>query len=485
MLAPYPRTVWGPAASLLVLVALGTPVMIRMAISSPGSTDVLTGTALLIAACACVLAAAALYFASRVTGVPDLAWMVLCLTVYGVGSMAVALLRAGSGEFRRPGWLLLLDLTVALAIAVVAVVVRGQELRTDPLALGIGIGAVVALAHLELQQGAPSITWGPFASVIGLAVLVLSAFAALRLVRRCVLLPLWMTQRVGLGFVLLATGRTAAVQDVSGAVANGLVAAAMISGAVLLLSSTLAVLRSEILRHRARLAELDARVALMDARDVEQRSRLHEITNSVAGIAGASRLIHHGTHLPQETRAHFEEMLESESARLARILARDSDPAPGPGTRRLLALDDVIRPLVAAQLAVGRRVAWTPSGDTAVGDPDDVTEALNVLLDNARKHAPGGTTTVMVRSTGTHVEIVVADDGPGLDRRDREHAFTAGARGPRSRGQGLGLHLARERLGHCEGSIELAPARRGAAFVVRLPARVDDDPGPAVVRAAQ
>jgi two-component system OmpR family sensor kinase len=97
-----------------------------------------------------------------------------------------------------------------------------------------------------------------------------------------------------------------------------------------------------------------------------------------------------------------------------------------------------------------------------------------VLVDNARKHAPDGATTITVRRTGALVEIAVADDGPGIPPGERERSFAPGHRGARSHGQGLGLHLARSRLQHCQGSLELAPSPHGSTFVVRLAADLGD-----------
>lgn len=483
MLALYPARVWYPSATALTLVAVTTPAIIYLAVSPPTSWAQATTIAQLVVAPACVVAAVLLYFTFRMSELPALAWMVLCMTVYAVEGVTVGLIRAsGSGYFDRSGWILLIDLAVAVAVAAVAIFARDRGLRWDPLATGILTGAVVAFTHLELKAAGPVIAHHLPIPAIGAAVLALWLFAAFRLVRCAVVLPLWMTQRVALGFVLLTMGRVVVVQDFAGAVLNTGAIVSLVAGAVILLSSTTASLRFEIQRQRHRLEQLDAQVARMEAQHAEQRSRLHEIANSVASIAGASKIMHERAHLPAHSRARFEEMLDAESARLARILGRSTTASTD--AEGLLALDDLIRPLVSAQEVVGRRVEWSPTGRTALGFADDVTEALNVLLDNARKHAPGGTTTVSVRPAGSCVEIVVADDGPGIAPDAREVSFAAGHRGPASHGQGLGLHLARTRLGHSAGSLALAPTERGSTFVVRLRAGRDDEARHAEVKDA-
>lgn len=477
MLAPYPGKIWNLRATALVLVAVTTPAMVYVAVSEPTTWGHRAAVSQVVAAFACSVAAVVLYFSSRISELPALSWMVLCMAVYGIESGTVALLRAvGGGEIHRPGWLLLVDLAVALAVAGLALAAPHRALGPDPLATGIVGGTAVSLVHLELQAAGPAVAQGLSFPVIGLLVVALWLYAAFRLIRGGCLLPRWLTQRVALAFVLLNAGRVGMLQDVSGVVGYLVVIVALTAGSVLLLGAAFASLRFEIQRHESRLAELDAQVSLLQTRDEEHRSRMHEITNSMAGIAGASKIIHDGGALPSGTRARFEEMLDLESARLARLLRHGAAPEPqaADNGRRTLALDDLIRPLVAAQEAVGRRIEWTPTGDTALGVADDVSEALNVLVDNARKHAPDGTTSITVRRAGAFVEIAVADDGPGIPPGERERSFARGHRGARSHGQGLGLHLARTRLQHCQGSLELAPSPRGSTFVVRLAADIGD-----------
>jgi signal transduction histidine kinase len=483
MLARYPDTVWRPTATALTLIAVTTPAVIYIAASPPRSWAELDTIGQLVVAPVCLVAALLVYFAFRMSELPALAWLVLGMVVYAIEGVTIGLMRAGEpGYLERPDWMLV-DLVIAAAVAALALFARDRELRFDPLGAGIIVGALIALTHVQLETNGPVDAPDLPAAAIGVVVLALWWCAAFRLVWCAVVLPRWMTQRVALAFVLLTTGRVGVTQDLPGGALNVLAIVALVSGAVLLLSSTTAALRYEIARQRHRIEELDVRMAVLEARAMEQRSRLHEIANSVASIAGASKIIHERVHLTEQTRARFEEMLDTESARLARILEHDARPVT-PLPPRLLLLDDLIRPLVAAQEVMGRRIKWAPSGLTAFGDADGVTEALNVLLDNARKHAPGGTTIVHVRRAAESVEIVVADDGPGIAPDARERSFAAGHRGPTSHGQGLGLHLAQIRLRDSDGSLALVPSDCGSVFVATLRAGPVCDAASAEVRDA-
>lgn len=167
-------------------------------------------------------------------------------------------------------------------------------------------------------------------------------------------------------------------------------------------------------------------------------------------------------------------MLVAELARLERLLSTDDGTPPGP-----LALDDVIEPLVLCQRELGATVHWEPSGACVVGGADRVAEVLNVLLTNARLHAPGAAVEVSVREDDEIVRVVVRDHGPGLEPGMAVDAFRRGACGPGSKGSGLGLYIARRIAVGQGGDLELVESTRGsgAAFVLTLTAVPGNDGG--------
>ncbi|HET8604894.1 MAG TPA: ATP-binding protein, partial [Marmoricola sp.] len=68
---------------------------------------------------------------------------------------------------------------------------------------------------------------------------------------------------------------------------------------------------------------------------------------------------------------------------------------------------------------------------------------------------------------GDHVEIQVADRGPGL--AVEEDPFARGVRGHSSNGSGLGLAVARTLMRQQGGDLLLHPCPTGAMFSARLP----------------
>lgn len=105
--------------------------------------------------------------------------------------------------------------------------------------------------------------------------------------------------------------------------------------------------------------------------------------------------------------------------------------------------------------------------------PVDVAIIIDNLFSNAGKAGARQMTFICRRtSTGGAVEIIVADDGRGIDERlvDPEKLFERGYTGS-PRGSGLGLYHVKQVIEELGGSIGLDPERpKGSArFVIRLP----------------
>jgi PAS domain S-box-containing protein len=94
---------------------------------------------------------------------------------------------------------------------------------------------------------------------------------------------------------------------------------------------------------------------------------------------------------------------------------------------------------------------------------------FNNLLRNSAKY--GGKTPVVnitASRTGEFIQIVVADDGPGVSPVVREKLFEKGVS---TKGSGLGLYLSKKVVEAYGGTIELVEPRtkeEGAVFVVKL-----------------
>ncbi len=119
--------------------------------------------------------------------------------------------------------------------------------------------------------------------------------------------------------------------------------------------------------------------------------------------------------------------------------------------------------------------AEIPAGLTLVGDPDLVRLMLSNLLDNAAKYATGERIHVSLRAYADQrgVHLVVADDGPGLGTLDPRTLFSDFQRGHVEgvRGTGLGLSICKMVMTLHGGTIAVAPATVGTAFVATFPTR--------------
>lgn len=107
----------------------------------------------------------------------------------------------------------------------------------------------------------------------------------------------------------------------------------------------------------------------------------------------------------------------------------------------------------------------------AVFDPIHLARAVDNLLDNALRHAPGGGRVVLSAMRDDAVlRIHVDDDGPGVAESLRPQLFEPFATG-RADGTGLGLALAREvALAH-GGELRHVPLPQGTRFELEIPWR--------------
>ena len=108
------------------------------------------------------------------------------------------------------------------------------------------------------------------------------------------------------------------------------------------------------------------------------------------------------------------------------------------------------------------------------GDAGQLERVVDNLVANAVRHA---STAVHVTATATSrwVQLVVADDGPGVPVDDRARIFQRFVRldADRSRrggGTGLGLAIVAEVVAAHGGTVAVGDAYPGATFTVRLPA---------------
>lgn len=277
-------------------------------------------------------------------------------------------------------------------------------------------------------------------------------------------LPGWVAARIGAGMLAIFAARLySTLVDAMTPTPAAVVGVAVFSALIATTASSLLRIALEHMDSRvARYAHLAAEA---EAEVKQDREVAHEVRSAAGGLAAGARLLASGQIPPGPRRDALERMVDIEAARLRRTVAAKTGPMT------TVDVDAVVAPFVVAQAALGHQVAWTPGGHRVHARRDALAEALGTLVTNAADHADGQGTAISSRRVGEHVEILVSDDGPGLDPSLRERLFSWGSHGQASGGQGIGLHRARRILLEQGGTLELAdaPEGSGTTFVIRLP----------------
>ena len=164
------------------------------------------------------------------------------------------------------------------------------------------------------------------------------------------------------------------------------------------------------------------------------------------------------------------------------VVSRAEEQPPDLNLRDVAPANLVRRAVAAAQPAAQRRgVRLRTDVDAGVPvvrvDVERIGEALHNLLDNAVRHtARGGEVTVTAGTRGRWIQLVVADDGQGIDPADLPHVFERfyradPARGGYDGGSGIGLTIV-DAIARAHGGDVHADSRgpgTGARFTMQLP----------------
>ena len=225
------------------------------------------------------------------------------------------------------------------------------------------------------------------------------------------------------------------------------------------------------------------KAALLDALTHNLRTPLTSIKASITALIGAPGGSGADVLLLPEGRDELLQVIDEETDRLNRFIEGLSAAGSGGGqplTPRSVAVDDVVRVGLTRAETLTRdyelQLAVTPRLPTLSVDPASIAEVLYILLDNASKYAPPRSTIRVAASPadGPHVELSVADEGPGIPTQAREQVFERFFRvpgtqsyDPRRKGIGLGLSIAR-RLIEAQGGRIWIDAATGSGTVVRF-----------------
>tara|TARA_R110000782_G_scaffold12913_3_gene38219 strand:+ start:8133 stop:10034 length:1902 start_codon:yes stop_codon:yes gene_type:complete len=257
---------------------------------------------------------------------------------------------------------------------------------------------------------------------------------------------------------------------------------------------------------------LRATLRLSDRRARFVGAVTHELRTPLTTFRLYAQMLAGGMVTDDKARAEYLGTLERESIRLAEIVenvleyARLTRRRPGsarpPGERPITHSELLarVRPVLsrrAEQSGMDLIVSTAPGAEAASSrtvtcDPRSVERILMNLVENACKYAVPADADAEDADTRIHLdvtltdrqlEVLVADHGRGIPRRDRERVFGEFQRGPGAAessrpGLGLGLALSRGLAREMGGDLRLVRRRsHGAEFLLTIPL----DPPPAGV----
>jgi signal transduction histidine kinase/CheY-like chemotaxis protein len=126
--------------------------------------------------------------------------------------------------------------------------------------------------------------------------------------------------------------------------------------------------------------------------------------------------------------------------------------------------------------SIAMQVVLDPRADVIMGDSQRLQQAVWNLLSNAIKFTPiGGKVQVRLERINSHLEIVIADSGNGIDKNALENVFDRfwQARAPNDgeRGMGLGLSIVKHIVNLHGGTVTARSdgLGKGSVFTIRLP----------------
>jgi two-component system OmpR family sensor kinase len=203
----------------------------------------------------------------------------------------------------------------------------------------------------------------------------------------------------------------------------------------------------------------------------------------LTALRGYTELYRQGGLPDKEAIDNAMRRIEGESSRLARLVEDMLLLARLDNERELemepIDVVDVVQEAIAAFHAIEPdRPLTTDLTEEApvVADRVRLRQVVDNLLVNTRVHTPPGTPVeIAVRREAGHVDVIVADQGPGISAADQAKVFERFWRADPSRvrrtgGTGLGLAIVSSLVQAHGGTIELlSEPGRGARFTVRLP----------------
>ncbi len=257
-------------------------------------------------------------------------------------------------------------------------------------------------------------------------------------------------------------------------------------GILLLLAVSLVVLSVTVLRAR-RLAK--QQMEFVAGVSHELRTPIAVICSTAENLAdglitGPGQVSQYGTFILREGRrlgTLVEQTLAYAGIESAQLTLRTQPLDLAELVSRVV--QDLRRESSAKKIEIGHTAA---NGSTQIeGDPTSLDTAVRNLVENAIKYSRPGTTvhvTVGKSRSGDTVEVVVSDEGIGIETADISRLFDPFYRGSNAiraqiRGAGIGLSLVKRIVDAHRGTIEVkSKVSEGSTFTVAFPALRESEP---------
>ena len=207
----------------------------------------------------------------------------------------------------------------------------------------------------------------------------------------------------------------------------------------------------------------------------------HELRTPLTALGGYLELLTEGG-LTDEERSEFLETMGEQVQRLTKLATDLLDLSRLDAGGITVGQDEIELGELAADCAREMQALAARRGSSVVveggeealarGDEGRVLQVLRVLVDNAVRHTPAGSTvTLRTGKTPWGASVIVSDDGPGIPPELLERVFERFFRGPgaAARGTGLGLAIARELAERMDGRLLVTSGADGTRFELELP----------------
>jgi diguanylate cyclase len=390
--------------------------------------------------------------------------------------------------------------TYALSIASRETIAR-SALFSSGIVMGIGICSMhyVGMAAVEIEPGI-SYRWGWV--VASFVIAVVASLGAIWMVFTAQGESGWWRHRriwgaIGMGLAIAGmhyTGMTAArfpadaMTEATAPVNNAWLAGAVSIFTLLLLLATLLVsfLEANAGRHAARMRDsLSEEKESSRAKDQFLAMLGHELRNPLAAISNAIFLLDRADPASREWR-FAREVIGRQTTHLTRMVddlldvgrAVTGKLSIDPGPVDLGAAVEASVNAIRTDRRFGhRRLECRATAVWIEADRTRIEQVATNLLNNAVQHTPAdGTIQVQVNATDAHAELIVSDNGFGMDAETLARAFELFFQAEqgvdrRRGGLGLGLTLVRRLVAMHGGTVSAASdgLGKGSTFTVRLP----------------